>query len=179
MMWRTLFILFQGDAVTFDDVLGLLGEFGRYQKWICLVLCIPAVSGGIQILLTVFTLAVPDHRSVHAFTARSRQLCVITTLPRSNVTQTFPWSRLAASSLYSWSSSPWLWPAISGQCFHWPSEPHLKRTVCQNSCTVPSSSSFFVQSLFTYVTLDWSYNDHANNMYQQVAPINICLKLFI
>ena len=23
------------------------------------------------------------------------------------------------------------------------------------------------------MTLDWSYNDHANNMYQQVAPIEI------
>ena len=90
MIWRTLFILFQGDAVTYDDVLGLLGEFGRYQKWICLLLCIPAVSSGMQILLTVFTLAMPDHRSVHAFTARSLPLCVITTLPRSNVTQSFP-----------------------------------------------------------------------------------------
>ena len=92
-MWRTLFILFQGGAVTYDDVLGLLGEFGRYQKWICLLLCIPAVSGGMQILLTVFTLAVPDHRSVHALTARatrSLQICVITTLLRSNVTQSFP-----------------------------------------------------------------------------------------
>ena len=54
------------------------------------MLCIPAVSSGMQLFLTVFTLAVPDHRSVHAFTARSLPLCVITTLPRSNVTQSFP-----------------------------------------------------------------------------------------
>ena len=54
----------EGGGLTYDGVLTLLGEFGRYQKWLCLLLCLPAMSGGIQILITVFTLAVPDHRSV-------------------------------------------------------------------------------------------------------------------
>ena len=38
------------------------------------------------------------------------------------------------------------------------------------------SSFFFIWSLFTQVMLDWSYNYHANDMYQQVAPIEISVK---
>ncbi|XP_067676535.1 organic cation transporter protein-like [Haliotis asinina] len=46
----------------FDDLLKELGEFGTYQKRLYVLLCIPTVSLGIQILVTVFTLGVPDHR---------------------------------------------------------------------------------------------------------------------
>ncbi|XP_048240248.1 organic cation transporter protein-like [Haliotis rufescens] len=46
----------------YDDILKDLGEFGTYQKRLYVLLCIPMVSLGIQILITVFTLGVPDHR---------------------------------------------------------------------------------------------------------------------
>ncbi|XP_070189986.1 organic cation transporter protein-like isoform X2 [Littorina saxatilis] len=52
----------QDDGMTYDGVLTLLGEFGRYQKWMCFLLCLPSISGALQIIITVFTLAVPDHR---------------------------------------------------------------------------------------------------------------------
>ncbi|XP_046582580.1 organic cation transporter protein-like [Haliotis rubra] len=46
----------------YDDILKDLGEFGTYQKRLYVLLCIPMVSLGIQIMVTVFTLGVPDHR---------------------------------------------------------------------------------------------------------------------
>ncbi|XP_071113404.1 organic cation transporter protein-like [Haliotis cracherodii] len=46
----------------YDDILKDLGEFGTYQKRLYVLLCIPMVSLGIQIMITVFTLGVPDHR---------------------------------------------------------------------------------------------------------------------
>ncbi|XP_067674282.1 organic cation transporter protein-like [Haliotis asinina] len=46
----------------YDDILKELGEFGPYQKRLYVLLCIPMVSLGIQIMVTVFTMGVPDHR---------------------------------------------------------------------------------------------------------------------
>jgi hypothetical protein len=48
--------------VTYDGLLRLLGECGRWQMWLCFLLCLPHISSGIQVMVTVFTLAVPDHR---------------------------------------------------------------------------------------------------------------------
>ena len=48
----------------FDDVLAVLGDFGRYQKLVFTALCLPIVLVGMQILSPVFTLATPDHRYV-------------------------------------------------------------------------------------------------------------------
>ncbi|XP_071115287.1 organic cation transporter protein-like [Haliotis cracherodii] len=46
----------------FEDIVTLLGEFGPYQKRLYFLLCIPMISSGVQIMMTVFTLGVPDHR---------------------------------------------------------------------------------------------------------------------
>ncbi|XP_046326554.1 organic cation transporter protein-like [Haliotis rufescens] len=48
--------------LTFDDVLRHLGEFGRYQKWLVFVLCLPGITHGIRMMISVFLLNVPDHR---------------------------------------------------------------------------------------------------------------------
>ena len=48
----------------FDDVLTVLGDFGRYQKVVFVALCLPIVLVGMQILSPVFTLATPKHRLV-------------------------------------------------------------------------------------------------------------------
>ncbi|KAK7503293.1 hypothetical protein BaRGS_00005558 [Batillaria attramentaria] len=48
--------------MTYEDVITLLGEFGFYQKRVYFLLCLPAISGCMQALMSVFTLAVPDHR---------------------------------------------------------------------------------------------------------------------
>ncbi|KAK6169202.1 hypothetical protein SNE40_020298 [Patella caerulea] len=46
----------------FDDVLKYLGEFGLYQKRIYFLVCLPALANGLFIILTVFILAIPEHR---------------------------------------------------------------------------------------------------------------------
>ncbi|XP_048240195.1 organic cation transporter protein-like [Haliotis rufescens] len=45
------------------DVLRQLGEFGPYQKWLYLLLCLPAIPQSLQVIQTaVFLFAVPEHR---------------------------------------------------------------------------------------------------------------------
>ena len=46
----------------FDDLLLEVGEFGSYQKWVYLFVCIPGLSVGAVILLNVIVLGIPDHR---------------------------------------------------------------------------------------------------------------------
>ncbi|XP_048239779.1 organic cation transporter protein-like [Haliotis rufescens] len=47
----------------FDDVLRQLGEFGPYQKWLYLFLCLPAIPQSLQVIqAVVFLFAVPEHR---------------------------------------------------------------------------------------------------------------------
>lgn len=46
----------------FDDVFPYLGEFGRYQKRIYFLVCLPAISCGFHKLAGVFLLAKPDFR---------------------------------------------------------------------------------------------------------------------
>ncbi|XP_046545845.1 organic cation transporter protein-like [Haliotis rubra] len=45
----------------FEDIVKLLGDFGPYQKRLYFLLCIPMISVGIQTMMTVFTLGVPEH----------------------------------------------------------------------------------------------------------------------
>ncbi|KAK7107667.1 hypothetical protein V1264_015553 [Littorina saxatilis] len=56
------FLSSQPEEVTYDDILTSLGEFGRHQKRILLLLGLLYVSGCVQTLISVFTLAVPSHR---------------------------------------------------------------------------------------------------------------------
>ncbi|XP_067676241.1 organic cation transporter protein-like [Haliotis asinina] len=46
----------------FDDVLRHLGQLGRYQKWIYFLLCLPGLSYGVRMMISVFLLKVPEHR---------------------------------------------------------------------------------------------------------------------
>ncbi|ESO85734.1 hypothetical protein LOTGIDRAFT_235707 [Lottia gigantea] len=46
----------------FDDILKQIGEFGLYQKKLYFVLCLQPVASGLLQLLSIFTLASPDHR---------------------------------------------------------------------------------------------------------------------
>ncbi|WAR08263.1 ORCT-like protein [Mya arenaria] len=46
----------------FDDITVLLGEFGKYQKILYFLVCLPAIFTSMQMLSSVFTLAIPDHR---------------------------------------------------------------------------------------------------------------------
>ena len=52
-------------TMNFDDILIRLGEFGRYQKILYfLAVCLPGVSCGVFMVISVFLLGVPEHRSV-------------------------------------------------------------------------------------------------------------------
>ncbi|KAH3727401.1 hypothetical protein DPMN_053335 [Dreissena polymorpha] len=46
----------------YDDITIVLGEFGKYQKILYFLVCLPAISLGIQMLLPVFSLASPSYR---------------------------------------------------------------------------------------------------------------------
>ncbi|KAH9503726.1 hypothetical protein Btru_067253 [Bulinus truncatus] len=46
----------------FDDVIHELGEFGTYQKRVFLLACLVFIPTSFHILMSVFILAVPDHR---------------------------------------------------------------------------------------------------------------------
>ncbi len=46
----------------FDDVIAELGDFGPLQKKFYCLVCLVAIPCGLQTLLSVFTLATPDHR---------------------------------------------------------------------------------------------------------------------
>ncbi|XP_048771493.2 organic cation transporter protein-like [Ostrea edulis] len=46
----------------FDDILYSLGEFGRYQKRLYLLLCLPAISVGCFMMGLVLTMETPKHR---------------------------------------------------------------------------------------------------------------------
>ena len=58
--------LVQDVTITYESVLTSVGEFGRYQKFVCLVLCMTHINMAVQLIGSVFTLAVPEHRSVIA-----------------------------------------------------------------------------------------------------------------
>ncbi|XP_070201753.1 organic cation transporter protein-like [Littorina saxatilis] len=49
-------------AVTFDDVIQTLGDFGPYQRRVFFLMCLLPITVSIQTLMTVFTMATPDHR---------------------------------------------------------------------------------------------------------------------
>lgn len=46
----------------FDDILYHLGEFGRYQKRLYILLCLPAISVGGFMMGLVLTMETPKHR---------------------------------------------------------------------------------------------------------------------
>ncbi|KAJ8314449.1 hypothetical protein KUTeg_006599 [Tegillarca granosa] len=48
----------------FEDILRSLGEFGFYQKRLYLLLCIPAISTGCYMMMLVFVMEPPDHRTI-------------------------------------------------------------------------------------------------------------------
>ena len=45
----------------YDDFVAEIGEFGLWQKMICLLLCVPAMVGGIHVLMYSFTGLTPEH----------------------------------------------------------------------------------------------------------------------
>ena len=45
----------------YDDFVGEIGEFGLWQKIICLLLWVPAMAGGIHVLMYSFTGLTPEH----------------------------------------------------------------------------------------------------------------------
>nr|XP_022288014.1 organic cation transporter protein-like isoform X1 [Crassostrea virginica] len=48
--------------MTYDRALRQVGEFGRYQRRIYLLLCLPIFTSAMQVMVTVFILGTPKHR---------------------------------------------------------------------------------------------------------------------
>lgn len=49
-------------AVDYDDILKILGEFGRYQKILFFCICLGALPAAFNNMTIVFLAAVPDHQ---------------------------------------------------------------------------------------------------------------------
>ena len=45
-----------------DDVLSVLGDFGTYQKFVFVALCLPTALIAMQYMSPIFILATPNHR---------------------------------------------------------------------------------------------------------------------
>ena len=46
----------------FDDVLGVIGDFGAFQKAVFVSLCLPTIVIAMQFMSPVFIFATPNHR---------------------------------------------------------------------------------------------------------------------
>ena len=53
------------DAFNYDEILGYLGQMGKFQFRSFLLLCLPAVFFGPVIMIYVFIGAIPRYRYVH------------------------------------------------------------------------------------------------------------------
>uniref|UniRef100_A0A4W3KEI8 Solute carrier family 22 member 3 n=1 Tax=Callorhinchus milii TaxID=7868 RepID=A0A4W3KEI8_CALMI len=61
--------------LTFDDVLKEVGEFGKYQKWITLILSISGVTFSFLIVVVIFLGTPPKHRCKTPGSAELRERC--------------------------------------------------------------------------------------------------------
>ncbi|PVD28337.1 hypothetical protein C0Q70_10924 [Pomacea canaliculata] len=52
------------DRMDFDDILTLLGDWGRYQKRFYFMVTLPIAFKGLQVMMVVFTVFVPKHREL-------------------------------------------------------------------------------------------------------------------
>ncbi|XP_061193498.1 organic cation transporter protein-like isoform X2 [Saccostrea echinata] len=46
----------------FDELLGVLGEFGPYQKYVYFLVCLPSIIAAFHMVNSVFLLGIPKHR---------------------------------------------------------------------------------------------------------------------
>ncbi|XP_078324705.1 organic cation transporter protein-like isoform X3 [Crassostrea virginica] len=46
----------------FDELLGILGEFGPYQKYVYILVCLPSIIVAFHMVNSVFLLGIPKHR---------------------------------------------------------------------------------------------------------------------
>lgn len=76
-------------GMNFEDVLERVGEFGRFQKFIFSLLCIPPIFSGMHTLSYVFTSAVPSHR------------CYVHGCDTSRTTYLEPWTQFSIPALSS------------------------------------------------------------------------------
>lgn len=72
----------------YDDVIPLLGGFGKYQKRIYFLVCLPAISCAFHKLAGVFLLTKPDHRCVLPFENGTDGNYNLTTI---HMASAFPW----------------------------------------------------------------------------------------
>lgn len=52
----------ESENILFDDLLESLGKFGRYQKFIYMLIALPIICHSFPNMMMVFTLGKHDHR---------------------------------------------------------------------------------------------------------------------
>lgn len=77
----------------YDDVIKYLGDFGRYQKQIYFLLCLPAISCAFHKLAGVFLLARPDFRCALPF-ENSTESTTYQSFPKDNWNLTYPYDTI-------------------------------------------------------------------------------------
>lgn len=70
----------------YDDVITHLGDFGKYQRWIYFLICLPTITCAFHKLAGVFLLAKPDFRCVLPFENDTAKY----DLPESVMTMAYP-----------------------------------------------------------------------------------------
>lgn len=53
---------FDRQKMHFDELLGVLGEFGPYQKFVYFLVCLPSIIAAFHMVNSVFLLGIPKHR---------------------------------------------------------------------------------------------------------------------
>lgn len=62
----------------FDDILaGDVGEFGAYQKKIYFLLCLPSITSGFHMVISVFLLGTPKHRWVFVYYLYEKKVKIV------------------------------------------------------------------------------------------------------
>ena len=62
-------------TMDFDEVLSLIGDLGRYQRWMFVLLCVPAgLPSAVTVFSHIFLSAVPEHRCHAAITPEKAAL---------------------------------------------------------------------------------------------------------
>ncbi|XP_055382787.1 organic cation transporter protein-like [Condylostylus longicornis] len=128
----------------FDDVITHLGEFGRYQKRIYVLVCLPAISCAFHKLAGVFLLAKPEHRCLLPFENDTKTIEY--ELPTSLLNTSYPYDNL----LGKYSQCEYFWNESTIHCSKWVYDKYKNSAVtewdmvCSRSWLTATSDSLFM-----------------------------------
>ncbi|XP_055375376.1 organic cation transporter protein-like [Condylostylus longicornis] len=130
----------------YDDVISHLGGFGRYQKRVYFLICLPAISCAFHKLAGVFLLAKPEHRCLLPFENDTKTIEY--ELPTSLLNTSYPYDNL----LGKYSQCEYFWNESTIHCSKWVYDKSKYKNsavtewdmVCSRSWLTATSDSLFM-----------------------------------